>query len=98
MARVYGSVACDSCNVANDGDPLETIEATQNSYGITNPTKLRELLWFWLCPDCKVDYPNGARSFFVPEYFDTSIHYCGSCETEEVEADGYWCDTCEGGE
>jgi hypothetical protein len=93
MINRYREIECDSCGVANDGDPMNFIGTTE-SYGITNRVKLQELQAFWLCGDCKTEYPQGAKDFFTEDFFDVQS-YCIECDVEEVEADGHVCDDCE---
>lgn len=88
----YGDLNCDGCSVYFDGDPIELITSTK-LYGVTDPKKVAELTFFWLCGDCAEGYPNGAKDFFIPEYFE-EIPMCENCEDEEVEQKGYFCDYC----
>ena len=92
----YGDLSCDGCSLFFDGDPISTISAIgQNpTYGVTDAKKFDELSFFWLCGDCAEAYPNGAKDFFVPEYF-TDIPMCAECGDEEVESKGYLCDDCD---
>jgi hypothetical protein len=66
-------------------------------YGLTDPAKVRELTYFWLCGDCSPDYPNGAKDFFVADYFEI-VPLCARGCGEEVESENYVCDHCEDGE
>jgi hypothetical protein len=78
MAIYKGDFSCDSCDEWFDGDPINLIGKTPNLYGVTDPEKVRELTYFWLCAECKPHYPNGAKDFFVADYFEPE-------EEEEVE-------------
>jgi len=91
MARRYGSIECDGCGVPDDGDPFATIFG-EDFPGI-KPENRRELMYFWLCGECRVDYPNGARDFYVEDFFDTEP-YCDDCEFEPVERWGMECADC----
>lgn len=93
MARGF---RCDGCNVPNDGDVFEQYDALEGlagSYGNIKPENRRELMLFWLCGECREYYPNGARDFFVADFFDTEP-YCAECEVDEVEEWGHLCDYC----
>ncbi len=70
MAIYHGDINCDSCGAWFDGDPIRILGRTPEFFGLTNPEKLRELTYFWLCPDCKTEYPNGPKDFFSAYYFE----------------------------
>jgi hypothetical protein len=95
MALKHGDYNCDSCGTWYDGDPIELIGRTPKLYGLEDPAKVLELTHFWLCGDCSADYPNGARDFFVEDYFDKEEPYCSSCEIEPVLAWGNSCGYCD---
>ena len=92
----FGDLVCDGCWLFFDGDAISTIGAIgQNkTYGVTDAKKFDELSFFWLCGDCAPEYPNGAKDFFVPEYFE-DIPKCAECGDEEVESKGHLCDYCD---
>jgi hypothetical protein len=69
----YSEITCDSCNVYNDGDPMSVIEMN-----LSAPAHLQN---FWLCRECLEYYPNGAKDFFTPEYFNG--------ESEEDDSEDY---------
>lgn len=94
MALVRSEISCDSCGVPNDGDVISTLDFETN-YGNIKPAHAKELKYFWLCGECKQDYPRGPRSFFVDDFFDTEP-YCAECEVEDVENWGHLCDYCMG--
>lgn len=94
MINRYMDIECDGCGTANDGDPINFIGIMANTYGIKNPAKIKELQHFWLCRDCAEGYPNGAKDFFIPEYFE-DIPVCASCEDDEVDEWGHLCDYCD---
>lgn len=89
----FNEIECDSCGVPNDGDPIAFI-GTGNTYGLTAPLKIKTLQEFWLCGECKVHYPAGAKDYFTEDFFDDTP-YCAVCEVEEVESEGHVCDYCE---
>ncbi len=93
MARVRGELNCDGCSAYFDGD-LADLLAKADTHGLTDPDKIRELTYFWLCAECAVHYPNGAKDFFVADYFEIVDLCVGGCG-EEVESAGYACDYCE---
>jgi len=70
MALYHGDYACDSCSTWFDGDPINLLARTPNLFGVTDPEKVKELTYFWLCRECKVEYPNGPKDFFVADYFE----------------------------
>lgn len=87
MLTRYHDYECDSCGSPNDGDPISII-GTQRTYGVKDPNKIKMLSEFWLCPNCKTDYPLGAADFFTPEFFTEDelfccVH-CGNFIPEEV--------------
>jgi hypothetical protein len=93
MALSWSDINCDGCSAWFDGDPINLI-GTNPTYGVTDPKKVEELTYFWLCGDCAEAYPNGAKDFFVPEYF-VDIPMCAECGDEEVESKGHFCDYCD---
>ena len=95
MALAHGDYNCDSCGTWFDGDPISLIGRTPALYGLEDPEKIRELTYFWLCRECKVDYPNGAKDFFTEEYFEIEEPYCQSCEVEPVLEWGKTCGYCD---
>lgn len=95
MARQYGGITCDSCDVPNDGDIFA--QNIGETFPGIRPKNQRELAFFWLCGECKPEYPRGARSFYIEEFFDTEP-YCDDCEVEEVSAWGKVCGWCDGSE
>lgn len=88
----YREIECDACGVANDGDPIAFLMA--DTYGLTSREKVQTLQDFWLCRECKVHYPAGAKDYFSTDFFDDTP-YCEVCEVEEVESHGHVCDYCE---
>ena len=70
MALYHGDYNCDSCGEWFDGDPVSLLGRQPNYFGVTDPEKIQELHYFWLCRECRVEYPNGAKDFFVPDYFE----------------------------
>jgi hypothetical protein len=95
MAKVRGEINCDSCSGYFDGD-LADLLAKTNTHGLTDPAKIRELTYFWLCAECAVHYPNGAKDFFVKDYFEI-VPLCARGCGEEVESENYVCEDCEDG-
>ena len=91
MARRYGSIECDSCGMANDGDIFA--QSIGEDFSGIKPENRRELMYFWLCRECKSDYPNGAKDYYVADFFETEP-YCDDCEVEEVERWGMECIYC----
>lgn len=91
MALAHGDFNCDSCGTWFDGDAINLIGRTPELYGLTDPAKIKELTYFWLCRECKVDYPNGAKDFFVADYFTVEDPYCVDCEIEPVSTWGNSC-------
>ena len=94
--RMFGyDPTCDSCSVYYDGDPLTLLEVNNPVPDtVRDISKIRTLINFWLCGDCAPEYPNGAKDFFVPEYFE-DIPKCANCGDEEVESKGHFCDYCD---
>jgi len=90
MAKVRGEINCDGCSGYFDGD-LADLLAKTNTHGLTDPVKVRELTYFWLCAECAVHYPNGAKDFFVKDYFEIEEPYCVDCEIEPVLTWGNSC-------
>jgi hypothetical protein len=88
----YSDINCDGCSSWFDGDPINLI-GTNPLYGVTDSVKVVELTYFWLCGDCAPEYPNGAKDFFVADYFE-DIPMCDNCGDEEVESKGHFCDYC----
>jgi hypothetical protein len=86
MAIYHGDFNCDSCSAWFDGDPVSLLARTPKLFGLTNPEKIKELTYFWLCRECRVDYPNGAQDFFVPDYFTNDEEE----EEEPEDPDGVW--------
>jgi ribosomal protein L37AE/L43A len=97
MAIYQNDLNCDSCSTWYDGDPITILGRTPDLHGLTDPEKIRELTYFWLCRECKVEYPNGAKDFFVADYFEI-VPLCARGCGEEVESENYVCDHCEDGE
>jgi len=93
MALSWSDINCDGCSAWFDGDPISLI-GTNPTYGVTDTKKVEELTYFWLCGDCAEAYPDGAKDFFVPEYFE-DIPKCAECGDEEVESKGHFCDDCD---
>jgi len=91
MAKRYGSVECDGCGVPNDGDPFAQ-NIGEDFPGI-KPENRRELMHFWLCGECRPEYPAGAKDFYIEEFFETDP-YCSDCEVEPVDAWGRDCAYC----
>ena len=91
MAIYQGDFNCDSCGEFYDGDPISILGRTPQLHGLTDPEKIRELTYFWLCRECKVEYPNGAKDFFVKDYFEIEEPYCADCEIEPVSTWGLTC-------
>jgi len=97
MALTHGDFTCDSCGSWCDLDPVALLGKTPELYGLTDPAKVQELTYFWLCGDCSPDYPNGAKDFFTEDYFEI-VPLCARGCGEEVESENYVCDYCEDGE
>lgn len=95
MALKHGDFTCDSCGVWCDLDPVALLTRTPELYGLIDPAKVQELTYFWLCGDCSADYPNGAKDYFVADYFEIEEPYCSSCEIEPVSAWGNSCGYCD---
>jgi hypothetical protein len=95
VALQHGDLACDGCGVWCDLDPVALLGRTPELYGLTDPAKVRELTYFWLCRDCSPEYPDGARDFFVESYFVADEPYCSECEVESVPEWGQTCGYCE---
>jgi hypothetical protein len=91
VAKYQGDFNCDSCGEFYDGDALNLLTRTPELFGLTDPVKVRELADFWLCRECKVEYPNGAKDFFVKDYFEIEEPYCSDCEMEPVSEWGLTC-------
>ena len=92
MAIQHGDFSCDGCGSWFDGDPVSLLSRTPALSGITSPAKVRELTYFWLCGDCSPEYPNGAKDFFVADYFTAEEEpYCSDCEVEPVSEWGLSC-------
>jgi hypothetical protein len=80
--RMYGfDLTCDSCGSYCDLDPIEVFD--QNGAipdTVKDPEKIQILTNFWLCGDCAEGYPEGAKDFFIKEYFTEDILYlCNHC-------------------
>jgi hypothetical protein len=89
MINSHYEITCDSCGNYNDGDPVSVLGRTMTApEGIHDPEKIKELTFFWLCRDCREDYPNGAKDFFSKSYFtDDELFLCNYCKAfipEEV--------------
>ena len=89
MIDTHYDISCDSCCSHYDGDPIGILARTPKSIkGIYDPEKIKELTYFWLCRDCKADYPNGPKDYFTASYFtDDELYLCNHCEAfipEEV--------------
>jgi len=95
MAKVNGEINCDGCSGYFDGDFAELLSKV-DTHGVTDPEKIKELTYFWLCAECAVHYPNGAKDFFVADYFEI-VPLCARGCGEEVESENYVCDYCEDG-
>jgi hypothetical protein len=95
MALTHGDYNCDSCGTWCDLDPVALLGRTPELYGLEDPAKVQELIYFWLCGDCSPDYPNGAKDFFTEDYFEIEEPYCSSCEIEPVLAWGNSCGSCD---
>lgn len=95
MARSRWEIVCDGCDTPNDGDVINMLGMSAEKHGRIKPENLKQLQYFWLCRECKEDYPNGARDFFVADFFDEQP-YCEECEVDEVEEWGHKCDYCLG--
>lgn len=93
MALSHGDFTCDGCGVWCDLDPVALV-GQADTYGVTDPVKVRELTYFWLCGDCSPEYPAGAKDFFVESYFVPEIPYCVECESEDVPEWGQTCSYC----
>lgn len=93
--RRLSAIECDSCAVVNDGhhDPSGYVYLGED----IKPENRALLLHFWLCPECKPEFPAGPKDFFSPDFFE-SEPYCDRCEVEPVENWGHVCDYCEDGE
>lgn len=99
MIDNHYDITCDSCGNYNDGDPISVLSATTKvPEGIHDPAKMNELTYFWLCRDCKEDYPNGAKDYFSKSYFtDDELYLCGYCKAfipEEVRDEFDDTETC----
>ena len=85
-------VTCDSCSVYFDGDPMDIMaKLFVIPEGVHDLTKVVELSHFWLCDDCKKDYPNGAKDVFVDSYFtEDELYLCEYCDAfiPEVDREG----------
>lgn len=86
------AIECDSCFIVNDSESLGAIAIDTS----LSPANRMALACFWLCPECKPEFPNGAKDFFTAEFFETDP-YCERCEMEPVENWGHVCDYCEDG-
>ena len=95
MALQHGDFSCDSCGSWFDGDPVSLLGRTPELFGLEDPAKVKELTYFWLCGDCSPEYPNGARDYFVADYFDKEDPYCSGCEIEPVLEWGKTCAYCD---
>lgn len=95
--RRLQSIECDSCFITNDTisehDPNEYLDLGVD----LKPEYRRQLMYFWLCPDCKPEFPNGPKDFFSEDFFEAEP-FCERCEVEPVENWGHVCDYCEDGE
>lgn len=91
----YQDLSCDSCGEHFDGDPIDLIDLSNPLASAVSfdAKKAREIQYFWLCGDCATDYPNGAKDFFIPEYWE-DLPLCVDCNTESVEEKGHSCDYC----
>ena len=94
MAIFRGSMACDSCSEAFDGDPIGLMGSINLPAGLSE-AKYHELSRFWLCSDCREAYPNGPRDFFTEAYFEADVPMCAECGDEEVESVGHVCSYCD---
>jgi hypothetical protein len=94
MALSHGDFTCDGCGVWCDLDPVALLGRTPELFGLTDPAKVKELTYFWLCGDCSPEYPEGAKDFFVADYFVESEPYCSICEVEDVAEQGQTCAYC----
>lgn len=82
MIDTHYEISCDSCCGYYDGDPIGILGRTPKSIkGIHDPEKIKELTYFWLCQDCKPDYPNGPMDYFSKSYFtDDELYLCQHCQ------------------
>lgn len=90
MAKVRSEINCDGCSEYFDGD-LADLLSKADTHGLTDPVKIKELTYFWLCGECVGFYPNGAKDFFVTNYFEIEDPYCSDCEIEPVSEWGLTC-------
>lgn len=83
MLNKHYEVSCDSCGVFNDGDPISVLGRTLKApEGIHDPEKIKELTFFWLCRDCREDYPNGPKDYFIESYFtEDELYLCQYCKS-----------------
>ena len=84
--RMFGyEITCDGCSTYFDGDPIDLVSNnTELSVmeGIHDPEKVRTLSYFWLCRDCAEGYPDGAKDFFIKEYFTEDEDFlCIHCKS-----------------
>jgi len=83
MAIFRGSMSCDSCSTAFDGDPIDLIGVNDSiASGIRNPEHRKMIQDFWLCGDCAPDYAGGVKDFFVASVFENEEPVCDSCEID----------------
>lgn len=90
-------MACDSCSVAFDGDPIDLIGRNDELASTVAPKYRAMVSQFWLCADCGPDYDYDPKQFFTDEVFDNTPT-CASCDETEVESHGHLCDYCEADE
>jgi len=82
MIDNHYDITCVSCGQHNDGDPISVLSAIGKvPAGIHDPVKMNELTYFWLCRDCREDYPNGAKDYFIESYFtEDELYLCQYCK------------------
>jgi hypothetical protein len=91
----YGETTCDGCSESFDGDPIDLIGVNDSLAAEVafDQTKANEIAWFWLCGDCSEAYPNGAKDFFVSDYW-VQTNLCVECGLDEVDELGHACAYC----
>jgi len=86
-------VECDGCGVINDGDPMDVVEQLASVPSHFSPEKRDAVAYFWLCGQCKTEYPTGIKDFFRSDFWE-EVHFCANCKDEEVDEPNHWCDYC----
>ena len=97
MARLRGSLVCDSCDTYFDGD-LVAVLGVNDALAATlrNPANRRQVQDFWLCGECAPNYIGGAENWFSEDVWaDDPV--CDRCSEEYVDEWGHVCDYCEDG-